>query len=312
VRIAYVAKHGSGDNDDEGAVLDALRQLGHTVECFKEDHGVPQSFPHDFVLCHKWERFDLMQHVKAPIVFWFFDLISSDDWNLTARSAERSAWLERMTARCSIGFLTDGDAVERSRTTSRKLHWLMQGADQRVLGRGDPTVKVRTQNRHGVQAPTSGDILFCGSIIHGGRRIEWVEDMRRVWGPRFVEIGHHPHHRVHGRELANLMANFKILACPDGPVTDRYWSNRVYQAGGFGACVVHPRCQLLLPHYREGLEMTFFKDRNEQHSRIKWLLEKDIVREIIQTNVLQRTARDHTYLHRVRDLIQKVQEVLHV
>ena len=39
MKIVYVAKHHSGDNDDEGAICYALEALGHEVVRFRENEG---------------------------------------------------------------------------------------------------------------------------------------------------------------------------------------------------------------------------------------------------------------------------------
>src|SRR5437762_2659363 len=101
MKILYVAKHGSGGNDDEGAITHALRVLGHEVDCVHEDYdrrptGVnPFARPRDLVLFHKWNDFDQLRALSGPKCFWYFDLVECDDPSLRRRCRQRVEWMSR-------------------------------------------------------------------------------------------------------------------------------------------------------------------------------------------------------------------------
>lgn len=297
MKILYVAKHGSGGNDDEGAVAHALRALGHEVDCVREGdfrHAFPrQSF--DFLLCHHWHDLDSLRGVAAPKVFWCFDLVMYPDPTLEPRNVRRGAWVRAMAEACDLGFMTDGDHVARD--TTGKLHWLPQGADERVAGFG--------------QAAADGGappILFTGIAQGGEGRASFVEGMKARWGEKF----NHVPRGVYGRGLANLIAASAIVVAPDHPVTNRYWSNRVWNALGFGAFMLHPYCEELTGHYGDGEEIVYYADRAELHRQVAHYLEHPEERRRMAEAALARTLREHTYRHRVEKLVATVKERLGV
>jgi hypothetical protein len=293
LRIAYVARHGPHDNADEDAIAHALRQLGHEVVCLPEECGADIP-PADLLLCHKWYDFAAMEKAPAKAkAFWHFDLIESDDWDLKARSAERVEWMRRITPLVDFGFCTDGDWVGRD--TTGKLRWLMQGADERVMGPGTAECQ-------------SIDILFAGTQIHGGKRASHIEELKAKYGPRFRHVGQKPRQRLHGRKLADLYASAKIVIAPDGPVTARYWSNRVYQVLGFGGFLLHPYCaQLANFHYTGMKEIVFYSDRRQCEDNIDHFLDDATARHAIAAAGYDRTAREHTYRHRCAELVHVVE-----
>lgn len=301
MKILYVAKHNSGDNDDEGAIAYALRVLGHDVDLVNERIGRSAiNMRADFLLCHKWDDYEAISRVKIPKVFWFFDLIESDDWHLKARGAERAAWANKMAELCDLGFLTDGDWVARDATG--KLHHLLQGADERFVGPGSAAEKTI-------------DVLFFGSTIHGGKRISHVEELKKrlpQLGLRFVACGHHPKDRKHGRELANLIAQAKLVIAPDGPVSDLYWSNRVYLTIGFAGCLLHPWCAKLATHYEDWEDLVFYRSRDEALELMARLAQDQAATATIGHFGCETTKRRHLYRHRCEELVKIVRERLKI
>ncbi len=77
MRILYLARHGSGGNDDEGAIQFALEQLGHTVIAVSEDCTSLNGIPANMLLCHHYHELARLAKVRIPKVSWCFDLI---DW----------------------------------------------------------------------------------------------------------------------------------------------------------------------------------------------------------------------------------------
>lgn len=288
MRIAYVAKHGLHDNCDEDAIGYCLKTLGHEVyrlpeTCTaKEVNGI---FPH-WCLFHKWENIDAIRNIRCKKAFWYFDLVESDDWVLKQRSVARQEWFLRVQDNVDKAFMTDGDWAAK-----HGLNWLMQGADPRKVGAGTP------------DGPTI-DILFTGSIIHGGKRMSFVQEMTDRYGKQFVAFGHKVKERVHGEALANLYARAKIIVAPDGPVTDRYWSNRIYLTLGFGGFLMHPECSKLSLHYTPGIDFIPYKSREELHTLIEMYLKLPAARDNTAWRGLQKTKSSNTYMHRCEELIK--------
>lgn len=301
MKIVFVARHNCGDNDDEGAIAHALRELGHEVECVHEKprhrQGVDlASLKGDFCLFLKWPSPGEIAQVRMPRVFWFFDLVDSADPTLHARAASRVQWMRDAAPLCVAGFCTDGDWVARD-TTGKLVH-LMQGADERVAGFGKPT----------------GDcppILFTGMIHHGQRRASHIAELQAKFGKRFGMLGSAgPADRKHGRALADAFASTKVVVAPDGPNSDRYWSNRVYLTLGLGGFLLHPYCSELAKQYLPGTELVYYHSRRELEGLIGYYLTHDAEREQLRIASHAKTMTAHTYRHRCEELVRIVKERL--
>lgn len=301
MKILYVAKHGqSNSNDDEGAITHALNRLGHDVQLFNESEGYRVVGTRgDLLLFHKWttDAVRILKLMKGsmPRVFWYFDLVDFLDPTLASRCQTRKAWMGDILPNVELGFCTDGDWVVASPHASR-LIWLPQGADERVIGRGvvkDPLFSI--------------DILFTGGKKGGRARESFVDELTCTYGP---QVFTHIEKGVHRRRMANLITCSKVVVAPDGPVTDRYWSNRVYNALGFGAFMIHPYCRMLADQYLDGKEILYYRDRVELHQMIHQALLSPDLRKTISEGGLQKTIQEHTYTHRCAQLIQTVQERL--
>jgi hypothetical protein len=309
MKIAYVARHNSGGNDDEGAIAYALTQLGHDVACIPEHasdlNGAVRTLAGgaDLILLNHADPsvFYQLKDLKVPKVFWFLDLVQWPDITLRKRTLHRIDWFNRVIKYVDAGFCTDGDWVKNDPTG--KLTWLPQGADERVVGMGDAaagsTAHVQRERR----------ILFTGIVRGGGvGRIQWYEEMvkrDRGDGVRLTCINR----GVYRRELANVIAAHEVFVCPDSPTTHNYWSNRVYNACGFGAFVVHPWCgEVLQSHYRDDSEIRYYHSMTHLFPLIDHYLEAERERLAICRRALARTVEAHLYRHRCQDLLEVCRE----
>lgn len=315
MRILYIANHDCGGNDDEGAIGRALRELGHVVDDVHENHHWPieqrMRRDYDLLLFHKWAEVDLLRKFSCPKVFWYFDLVDSTDPTLARRDEARRAWMKRMIPEVTLGFCTDGDWVAqwnsgRTRTVHRvgdqvksgdglaKLVWLTQGADGAIVGRG---------TRKNNPMP----ILFTGIGKGGGRgREEWLSKTRETWREDFT----HVRSGLHREALRDAVAGCTFYACPDSPVTNLYWSNRVYNAAGFGAVILHPRTTGLYNHYTAD-EIFYYSSSYEFDAIIREYAGNNRVLKERSERALERTKKDHLYLNRVRDLLETLREKAH-
>lgn len=299
MKILYIANHDSGGNDDEGAIHHALETLGHRVERVREKsgHRAHRLEPADLCLFHKWPDVLGLQRLSCPKVFWYFDLVSYPDPTLEARNQNRRQWMAGMTREADLGFCTDGDWVSQDR--SGKLIWLPQGADQRHIGLGADTEKLRS-------------LILMTGIRRGGRgRQSFCDEMSQRWRSGFhqVEKG------FHGRAMADLIASSVIVVAPDHPVTDRYASNRVFLTLGYGGHLFHPRSKFLESMYKDGKEITFYDSREHLDLLLSSYLSlperlREQHRRSRSEAALERTKREHLYVHRVEALIKTVKERL--
>lgn len=296
MKIIYIGKHASGGNDDEGAIAHSLRELGHEVVEIKERKAHLKINRHegDFILFHKWEDTEALSQYTAPKVCWYFDLVDWPDTTLRARCRQRIEWMKRTLPLTNLMFCTDGDWVERNKAQyGEKIIRLSQGADERFMGMGtlDPSSDI---------VP----ILFTGHPKGGRARLNHVRDLQLRYGKRFQVVN-----GVHRHELRDLFARTRVVIAPDSPVTDLYWSNRVYLTLGFGGFLLHPYCSLLAEHYRDGEEIVFYRTRKELEEKIDYYLRHPAERFSIQAAGFRRTQLEHTYRHRVADLLRTVEEV---
>ena len=305
MRIIYIARFDAGGNEDENAIAHALTQLGHDVQCIRESmgHNAYRLLPASFVLFHKWSDLKSLRRLPIPKVLFYFDLVDWPDPTLEARCAARRKWMEETLPHVDLGFLSDGDWVARD--TTGKLVWLPQGADERTAGFGANSGHCTLCN-----ASWAGtDLLFTGISGGGGQdRISFVEEMKSRYGRQFTHIPS----GIHGRALADAIAHARIVVAPDSPVSDKYWSNRVYLMLGLGAFLLHPYCERLAQHYQDGREIIFYRSREHLHALIDYYLPKPELRQEIAAAGLRRTLREHTYTHRVRALVQTVQDRLSI
>jgi hypothetical protein len=311
MRILYIAKHNSGDNDDEGAIAFALRELGHDVLCVQEKEAAVwmsnHSIPVGLILFHKWPeigRFGLRVFGKsmyrvAPKAFWYFDLVHSDDPTLVPRAVHRTVWMNVVVPTCTVGFCTDGDWVKKDRH-NRLVH-LMQGADERCVGFGDMA-----------GSPEHTPILFTGMVRHGRDRERHIAELRARYGTKLCVLGDAgPKMRMHGRKLADLFSRTSIVLAPNGPQTDNYWSNRIYLSLGFGAFLLHPKCEKLRSHYTPGVEFIEYEGNADCQDKIDYWLGQPWERRLeIAKRGYERTVREHLYRHRCEQLIRTVEERL--
>ncbi len=293
MKILYVGKHNSGGNDDEGAVAFALESLGHTVIRIPENQGhTTHQYSGDLLLFHKWYDTTELKKLKIPKVFWYFDLVDFPDPSLNSRNCGRVAWMTVMMPYVNLGFCTDGDWAVKY---PKKLVTLRQGADSRFMGRG---IGDRWS-----PAP----ILFPGIKNGGIARSGHVHHLSEKFGDRFQRV-----EGVHGRDLANLIASSSIVVAPDGPITDRYWSNRVYLTLGFGAFLLHPYCLELAKEYEDGTDLVFYRSREDLDEKIEHYLNPDQAeeRDRISSNGMKKTLEKYTYIKRCEQLMKVVQERL--
>lgn len=291
MRICYVARHGCGGNQDENAITYALEQLGHEVICLHEDR-VPKPLAEfkscDFILFHKWADTETMRKVPVPLVFWYFDLVRYDDNSLHRRNVHRINWMSQITPLVKVGFLSDGDWVEASR--SSKLIHLPQGADERYVGVAEPKESIQ--------------ILFTGITNGGVERERFVKMMRAAYGSQFVQV----ERGVHQEELRQLIANAQIVVAPSGPVSDKYWSNRVYLTLGFGGFLLHPKCEGVQVHFGDKQAIVFYDSIQHLYELISYYRDRPEERERIARNGYELVNAYHLYRHRCERLIEVVKE----
>jgi len=298
MKIAYVCRaYDPRSNDDEGAVEHSLRSLGHDVHRYDESRALPV-IDADLLLFNKWCDSRVLREAGDRGVvrtFWYWDLVDHPDPGLVRRCRVRKEWMEKVLPMVDIGFCTDGDWVLRvNDSTPGKCYWLPQGADQRVA-RETPRFPDRQ----------TADVLFTGTHLPAAsQRYQFVQRLVRRYGRRFV----HVEKGVHGPELTELYLRSRVVVGPDSPVTDRYWSNRVYNVTARGGYLLHRRSAGLQARY--GDVMDFYSDVEDLIVKTDALLSDDSrdYRRAKSLAAWERTRGIHTYYHACAELVRAVSE----
>jgi len=296
MRILYVANFDAGGNRDEQAISWAFHELGYDViELRERDARKAPKIKADMLLFHKWSDSDTLSSLSGKMtrVCWYFDLVDySSDPTLRARCNNRKLWMQRMTPHIDHLFCTDGDWVDQLSKTRTNVYKLSQGADSQIIGRWEDNWTVN-QN---------GPILFAGIRKGGQGRQAFVSEMKKVYGNRFL----HVERDLYREDLKELVSRSLCVTCPIEPVTNNYWSNRIYNAAGFGALVLHPRSSQLRHHYDKS-EILFYSSMEDLHKQIESIRSQPAEHIDIMKNALERTEKEHTYFHRCETLIKHVQ-----
>lgn len=298
MKILYIARHKPNyRNDDEGAIASAFESLGHEVVRIHEDsrHELTQDEIEevDFLLFHHIISTSKFDHLDIPKCFWYFDLVYYEsEGSLGQRSKSRRQWMKRSIPKVLVGFCTDGDWVDQDK--SGKLVLLRQGADDRIADNVSNT------------SPKNIDILFSGGMtLHGPNRTNWSRMMKHAYGKRFRVV-----RDTYREQLRELISKTRIVIAPGFPVTDRYWSNRVYLSMGFGALMLHPYANDLAKEYVEDKEIILYRDAKDMHRKIQHYVNNPEERLEVQAEGFGRTMRDHLYTHRCARMIEIIKERL--
>ncbi len=292
--ILYVGKHGNvRSNDDEGAIASSLKELGHRVRLVQEHRSMDiAALVHmkaDILLFHHYRIPSHFAPVPIPKVFWCFDRIHWEDDTLQERNERRRKWIAEATDVADVGFMTDGDWIANDK--SGKLHWLTQGFNQYL-----PVVPYDSFKERNT-------ILFTGGRKGGVLRESFVREMIRRY-PNFLHLDK----GCHGLSLSKVIAEAAVVVAPDSPVTERYWSNRVYLTLGLGGFLLHPYTKGLTEQYP--LDLAYYQSREDLHDSIRFYMNDPDTREAMQCGGRYWTLQHHTYKHRCEQLITIVKERL--
>ncbi len=303
--IAYVCRaYNRISNDDEGAVKHALCALGHKVICYNERYLSSALLPRiladapALVLFNKWDDVKTLEELGNRGIlraFWYWDLVDYPDAALERRCAVRKAWMDKVLPQVDIGFCVDGDWVEKvNQEMPNKLVWLPQGADNRVCSKPPeyPTRQTTDLLLTGTDRPT------------GSKRHTFVQKLQSRYKRKLVHI----REGVFGDALTAAYLQTRIVIAPDSPITDKYWSNRVYNVLGRGAYLLHPFSEGLNLEY--GATIDFYSNWDDLCQRIDRLTTDDSWTYRSEKAYMgwRSTKLKYTYFHRCAELIRIVKE----
>jgi hypothetical protein len=234
---------------------------------------------------------DAMQSARIPTVAIHLDRY----WGLARQSqiGVEPWW------RCDWVFSADGGNDDRFAEAGINHRWFQPGvlATECEAGRVRPRYRV--------------DVAFVGSYgyhpewSYRPRLIDWLE---RSYRGRFKRWPHHQ--QVRGRALADLYASAKVIigdSCLTGFAT-RYWSDRIPETLGRCGFLIHPYVDGLEDHYSDGEHLRLYRlgDFKGLRALIDYYLEHQDEARRIAAAGMAHVREHHTYLHRMRDVLEVV------
>lgn len=172
--------------------------------------------------------------------------------------------------------------------------------------------------------PRSQDVVFVGGLSGvqhdaGARLLERVcrRHNMSVWGygleglPPDSPLRARYRGPVWGRAMYETLRSAKIVLNRHGPIAGPYANNmRLYEATGVGSLLLTDDKQNLAEVFAPGREVVTFRDADECADLAGYYLAHDAEREAIAQAGQARTLREHTYTHRMAELVQIVRRHL--
>ncbi len=163
------------------------------------------------------------------------------------------------------------------------------------------------------------DLTFVGSfyLVHSSR-IALLETLcanfpqMRIWGPEIDQVARHSPIRqcyvgeAWGREMYQILRRSKITFNHHGDVLPYANNMRLYEATGVGTLLLTDWKPNLHEVFEPGREVVAYRTAAECVELIRYYLQHEDEREEIAQAGWQRTLREHTYAHRVGELVELV------
>jgi len=287
MNILYLGKFGS--HATESYVTHSLRDLGHTVDCFKIHNGVYKELKagldqYGLVLFSKpyvkgcMEFLDLCRDRGILTVCWQWDLY----WGYRSKKPPQF--------HADLLFTTDGGHRDKWGKHYPRHRVLRQGIHQPLA-----YVAPRTETH---------EVGFIGGTHqHPGRR-EMIDTCRRHY--RFVQ-----HTHVRGAKLNTVLSDIKVVVGDSYP-SPRYWSNRIYEMLGRGAFFLHPETEGLDEEFEDGTHYVSFRrgDHEDLRSKIDFYLAHPEKRLGIARQGFEHVSTHYTYHTRCRYLLEQIRKAL--
>jgi hypothetical protein len=113
-----------------------------------------------------------------------------------------------------------------------------------------------------------------------------------------------------GAEMFNILARSRMTVNHHGNVPPYANNQRLYEATGVGTLLVTDFKPNLHEMFEPGKEVLAYRSEEECAELIRYYLDHEDEREAVARAGQQRTLREHTYYHRMQELVGIVQERL--
>lgn len=164
------------------------------------------------------------------------------------------------------------------------------------------------------------DVTFSGSFsaVHRSREV-WLEGISRschelqIWGPDIRQLPQSSPLRKHyqglawGRDMYQVLRASKITLNHHGDVAPYANNMRLFEATGVGTCLITDWKDNLGELFEPGKEVLAYRSVEECVELIRHYLAHEEEREAIGRAAQARTLREHTYFHRMQELVDIVE-----
>jgi len=167
------------------------------------------------------------------------------------------------------------------------------------------------------------DIVFVGGL--GGPHQKGTQTVEllckrhnlKVWGFGIERLpGNSPIRKVYmgpvwGGEMYQVLHDARIVFNRHIDVAENYANNmRLYETTGVGTLLLTDYKQNLADMFEPGKEVIAYRDADECAELAGYYLDHDDEREAIARAGQKRTLKDHTYYHRMQELVEIVRKYL--
>jgi hypothetical protein len=177
-------------------------------------------------------------------------------------------------------------------------------------------------DRLGTTPPTHNTTFVGGYSSHHRRRIQFLESIAQkvpvdFWGygatglPPNSAIRQRYHGESWGLDMYRTLAASRITLNLHIDVAREYANNmRLYEATGVGTCLVTDAKQNLGELFEPDREVVTYTSPEDCVEKIRYLLTHETTRSQIAQAGQVRTLREHTYFHRMQELVEIIERHL--
>lgn len=167
--------------------------------------------------------------------------------------------------------------------------------------------------------PTYNTTFVGGYSSHHRRRIQFLESIAQkvpvdFWGygatglPSSSAIRQRYHGESWGLDMYRTLAASRITLNLHIDVAREYANNmRLYEATGVGTCLVTDAKQNLSELFEPDREVVTYTSPEDCVEKIRYLLDHEATRSQISQAGQARTLREHTYFHRMQELVNIIE-----
>jgi spore maturation protein CgeB len=317
LRILYVAHVDDADQAHHGLIRRALERLGTNLLHIDPDNAgwlerlVRRDLEHRL-------RTSIQQHVPDLVVVAGHGVVTGAVVD-QVRPGFGARWVQVLgeqvgdlhgTTREAMAYdhvFVGGTGIVKAfdRSGVKHAHYLAVGCD--------PSVHKPLRAR----GPFRANVVFAGQATLRRERFlsELVEYGLALWGPGWRKTALRDYCRgelpstedfVRAYAGATVAVNIHRSEADDASGSGSAVNRRLFEVAAIGVPqVVDARADLAL-HFEDGPEVLVYTDVEQLRGQVKRAIQEDKYRERLATNSRQRAIRQHTYMHRMNELLALV------